>query len=96
MKQIITVAALLIIATGLMLTTLAARAVAATPDIDKWETLNWQCVYSVKMMAEEIQKACTDAEVLAKKLMARGFCMYGHGVIGIASKNRKHCYERKN
>jgi hypothetical protein len=42
-----------------------------------------------------MNKACAAVDVLVKKLNAQGYCIYGHGVVGRSSKDKKHCYEIK-
>ena len=42
----------------------------------------------------ETDKACDAVDKLAKDLQARGYCVYGHGVIGIKGKG-DHCYTIK-
>jgi len=76
--------------------TLTCSAVHAAPsDITRWENLNWMCVYSIKLSDEQREQTCAAADKLAEKLEARGYCIYGHGVVGVSSKDKKHCYERK-
>ena len=41
---------------------------------------------------EKTEKACADRDKLSVDLGKRGYCVYGHGVIGIKGKG-KHCYE---
>ena len=53
----------------------------------KFEDLNGQCVYG-----KGEAKTCAAAEKLGKKLKAGGYCIYGHGVVGRASRDGKHCY----
>jgi hypothetical protein len=38
----------------------------------------------------ETEQACDAADKFAKHLETRGFCVYGHGVIGFQAKS--HCY----
>ena len=89
---------IIIAATLLALTTPASAAKAKPqdfPDIRKWEALNWQCYYSVssdddvdvEITKEDYDKTvrgkvCLAAEAL--ELIARGYCLYGHGVVGKA------------
>jgi hypothetical protein len=40
--------------------------------------------------------ACAARDRLSDELVDRGFCIYGHGVIGVYSRDKRHCYERKN
>ena len=54
-------------------------------DIRKWKDLNEECTYG-----KPTQEGCDAAEALGKKLVARGYCLYGHGDVGKASG--EHCY----
>jgi hypothetical protein len=75
-----------------------AQAAPATlqQDIANFEMLNHQCFYGPPDQPEEdMNKACAAVDVLVKKLNAQGYCIYGHGVVGRSSKDKKHCYEIK-
>lgn len=88
MKKPLTIAAILLI--------LTVPAFAASKkdmkDIRDWEGLNGQCVYGKPLDHPVTIKACAAADKLKKKLTARGYCTYGHGVVGRSSKDGKHCY----
>jgi hypothetical protein len=43
--------------------------------------------------SSETDQACVAVQKLTSDLKARGYCVYGHGVIGRAA--RGHCYEIK-
>jgi hypothetical protein len=86
----------LIAATLLLASTSAFAATAKPqdfPDIRKWEKLHWLCVYSVfpDEKADDARektrsKMCDAADKSEKKLTARGYCTYGHGVVGRTGK----------
>jgi hypothetical protein len=66
-------------------------------DVAQWYPLNEQCRYgSPDRPEDETVKICAKADELAAKLEKQGYCMYGHGVVGVSSKDKKHCYERKS
>jgi hypothetical protein len=46
--------------------------------------------------AETVEQACKARDELVRKLAGYGFCFYGHGVLGIYSKDKTHCYERRS
>jgi hypothetical protein len=46
--------------------------------------------------AETPEMACAARDKLIKKFADRGYCFYGHGVLGVYSKDKRHCYERKS
>jgi hypothetical protein len=54
-----------------------------------WEAEAQNCRYG---SSESVKKSCAAADKLEKRLKAQGFCTYGHGVVGRASKRRDHCY----
>jgi hypothetical protein len=108
----------LIAATLLLASTSAFAATAKPqdfPDIRKWEKLHWLCVYSVfpdekddDAREKTRSTMCATADKLEKKLTARGYCTYGHGVVGRTGKKyfypgidsagtnshwTRHCYE---
>lgn len=72
MKHIIAIVALL-----------AAVAPTAALDADarRWEQLNEICVYGSGQ-----PQICASADKLRQRLLARGYCTYGHGVVGRAGK----------
>jgi hypothetical protein len=68
-------------------------------DTRRLDTLNNACrapgsIYAGGEGTSESNKACDDVDKLTKSLEARGFCVYGHGVIGIKGKGY-HCYRIK-
>jgi hypothetical protein len=75
---------------------LAAPALASprNPTPAQWryiqtlEDAHEACVYSIK--PEKIKAGCATADRLKKSLKARGFCFYGHGVVG--RRGGSHCY----
>ena len=100
MKTLITVTTLLALTTPAF----AAKAKPQDfPDIRKWEDLDFQCYRGVfpdddadiRVTKEEYdksarEKVCIAAEALGKKLVARGYCLYGKGNVGKAG--RKYFY----
>jgi hypothetical protein len=75
------------------------------PAIRKWAALNEQCYYSifpdndldVEISKEDYVKTargkvCLAAEALGKQLIARGYCLYGHGVVGKTGGRVKSAY----
>ena len=83
----------LIIALSLLTATPALAAYKPTSaqwrDIRTWEAEAGNCRYG---SSESVKKSCTAADRLEKRLKAQGFCTYGHGVVGKASKRGDHCY----
>ena len=73
--------------TASLLLALASPAFAAKakpqdfPDIRKWEDLHGTCYYGDPAQ-HDMTKICRAEEALGKKLVARGYCLYGHGVVG--------------
>lgn len=71
-----------------------AEAVKMPTDVARWYDLHFKCSYSVVPNDEEREQFCAADEELAKKLAALGYCIYGHGDVGVFSKDKKHCFER--
>jgi hypothetical protein len=90
-----------LLASGVALAALSGAANAAPklpmlPTIEQWIEANHQCYYgSPDRTEEETQPFCDTADALKKKLEARGYCTYGHGAVGVFSKDKKHCYARE-
>jgi hypothetical protein len=60
-------------------------------NIAHWYTLNEIC-----RSGTDMDEVCVARDKLSEKLVAQGYCIYGHGVIGVYSKDKSHCYERKS
>jgi hypothetical protein len=56
-------------------------------DIIKWTKLNGECTYG-----QPKQQTCDAADALGKKLIARGYCLYGHGTVGKTGERVKSEY----
>jgi hypothetical protein len=85
---------LLLAAVALIAISVPAHAGTLPDDVSRWYALNEICRSAGT--SDEIDKACDLTRRLSKDLVARGYCIYGHGVIGRYSKNKRHCYERRN
>jgi hypothetical protein len=82
---------ILLAAVVLLAISASVHAGTALPDIlTHWYTLNEEC------RSPEPGEACAARDKLSAKLVARGYCIYGHGVLGRYSKDKRHCYERRN
>jgi hypothetical protein len=95
-----------------ILLVLAAPAFAASKkdmkDIQAWEHMHGICAYGLPAKHPDWDKICAAADVLGKKLVARGYCIVGHGAVGRAGRpwtqkewkrmgfpdtpHGKHCY----
>jgi len=84
----------LVLAPIAMLALATTAAHASSADITRWENLNEKCVYSIKLSDEERELLCATADRLREKLLAQGYCTYGHGEVGRSSRDKKHCYAR--
>ena len=81
----------LLLATALLTIATAAHA-SLRDDQDRLDALEEACRAPGGPNAET-DKACADVDKLTKELDARGYCVYGHGVIG--RKGKGHCYAMK-
>ena len=83
----------LIIALSLLVATPALA--AYKPTAAQWKAIRTleaeigDCRYG---SSESVKKSCAAANKLEKRLKSQGFCTYGHGVVGKASKRGDHCY----
>jgi hypothetical protein len=74
----------------------AAPKLPMLPIVEQWYKAHQQCYYGSPDRSEEETKPFCDAdEALTKKLEALGYCTYGHGDVGVFSKDKKHCYARE-
>jgi hypothetical protein len=86
--------ALIIGIAALLLAASAARADLLSDTIVRWYALNDVC--RGPGPTAQSDAACAARDRLSDELVDHGFCIYGHGVIGVYSKNKRHCYERKS
>lgn len=64
--------------------------------------MHGKCAYAA-LPEEELDKICKRDEALRRKLEAKGYCTYGHGVVGKtgglekeiqkSQPGRRHCYK---
>jgi hypothetical protein len=78
----------------LLMAASAAQADLIADTIVRWYALNDVC--RGPGPAAQSEAACRKRDSLSDELVDHGFCIYGHGVIGVYSKNKRHCYERKS
>ena len=65
---------------------------ATAPPKDRALIRQFEDAYEKCQYVLEHGDACEVAGKLGKKLDPRKYCVYGHGVVGKASRDGKHCY----